>query len=547
MSERSVWFDSMLGAAVPESPMRSYPGRLRAAAACAGAYTVLALLSLFLSRQPGSIATVWYANAFAVAFLLFTPRADRLLMWSAVSVGNVAANLLWHPDIGLALSFLPANLAEMMLAVHLLRRAGLAESDLRSPSAVVSLLWRGSLLPQLVGASAGALTLQWHGTAGTADAWLMWFEGSVVGSTSMLVLAFLVTRHPWASLRRALLDWRVTALLPMAVGFALLVLPLASYPFIYLSLPLLLSAMLVDLVAVGLLTLVTSVTIATALALGWFAPPPVDANWKQAFVYLAWAAALLPAQLMASAVVAMRDSRRHLERRTRELEIANERLEQFVRIASHDLREPLNTITQFGGLLEQDFGATMPNDGRAYLRLVRRATERMRRLLDDVLRYARWRGDLREPARSVALGPLVDEVRESLAGRIAERSAEVAIGDLPVVHGHPALLSLMLQNLIANALKFVPPERSPRVRVTGEVRPGATVITVADNGVGIDPADFGRLFRPFQRLQPQRLYEGTGLGLALCREIAEAHGGRIEIDSVPGQGTRFHVHLPRPE
>lgn len=545
MKGHSTWFESNLGPVDPRpAPARARRGRVHGPFGLATLYFVLALLSLFVSSQPGSIATIWYANALAVAFSLLAPRHELWMLWVAVAIANVAANLAWHVDLLVAISFLPANLIEIGVAVVLLRRAGIDRSDLRSPAAMIRLLWYGGVVPQLVGASVGAVTLAWRGIAGTTEIWLMWLEGSVVGASSTLALFILACRLPWAQWRATLANWRVLALVPATIGFSLLALAHVPYPFIYVSLPLLLGAMVVDLAGLALLTAVASLSIAVALAMGWFVPPPVDAAWKQIYVYTAYAAALVPAQLLASAVAAMHDSRHHLMARKQEVERVNQRLEQFVRIAAHDMREPLNTITQFGGLLEQDHGAALPAEGQTYLRLMRQASERMRRLLDDVLRYARWRGQLQGQAQDVALAAVMEEVRSSLAARIAERRAMVEIGEMPVVRGHASLLSLVVQNLMANALKFVPPERTPQVRVTSRSLPDEVIVTVADNGIGIEAADLDKLFQPFQRLQPQRAYEGTGLGLALCREIAEAHGGRIDVESAPGQGTSFHVHLP---
>lgn len=537
------WLDSVLDPAVAAPTRPRWPAG-RTAAITALLYAVLALLSLYVSRQPGSIATIWYANAVAVAVLLMAPAGARLVTWLAVAGGNLAANLIWHPDLRLSLSFLPANLCEIAIAVWLLRRAGLDRTDLRSPAALLQLLLLGGVIPQLFGASLGAATLRQVSGSPFGEAWLMWLEGSVIGAVSILPLAVLCLAQPKVVSRQHLLDWRLAALLPAAVGLTILVLAHLPFPFIYLSLPLLLAAMTVELVAVYAATAVVSVTVAMVLALGIFVPPPVQASWQQAYLYLPFAAALLPAQLLAATVAAMRDGQDRLQAQTRALQHANTRLEQFVRIASHDLREPLNTVAQFGGLIEQDHGAALPPDGREYLRLIRQATARMRRLLDDVLHYAKLQEGVAGPREPVDLNLVFGELRESLASRIEATGATLEIGPLPTVPGHAALLSLLFQNLLANAMKFVPPGRTPQVRVHGSLGPRAVVITVLDNGIGIAPADLPKLFKPFQRLHLQRHYEGTGLGLALCRQVVDAHGGRIQVESVPGEGSRFHVRLP---
>lgn len=529
---------------LPAPHVRLFQHLYGAPALLAGIYFAMATMSLYVSRQPGSIATIWYANAVAVAFLLHAPAARRPALWGATALACVAANLTWDVDLAMAVAFLPANLLEIAAATALLRRGGLEHANLRSPWALVRLLGLGAVLPQALGATVGALTLQGRSGLVPEDVWLRWFEGSVIGGLSILVLACLCLRMPRAALRAAWLDWRFLAMLPVTLAITLGSLQITAFAFIYVSLPLLLAAMIVDIAALCLLTLAVSLTVSTAMAVGLFVPPPVQSIWEQGYVYLAFAAALLPAQLLSSSVAAMRDTRERLETRTRDLELANERLEQFVRIASHDLREPLNTVTQFAGLLQADLEPQISPEGREYLRLMSQASQRMRRLLDDVLRFARLKRGTDEPAVAVDLNQLIAEVREGLAAALSERRATLEVSPLPVVQGHMSLLSLLFQNLLANGLKFMPPGQAPHLQVSAESVPGWHVISVRDNGIGIAPGDISRLFKPFSRLHPQRLYEGTGLGLTLCQQSAQAHGGRIEIESQPGQGSCFRVWLP---
>lgn len=516
----------------------------RLAAGLALAYLVAATISMLIARQPGSIATIWFANAIGVAVLAHQPWRVWLVLLPALACATMAANLLQGDTLLLAASFVPPNLLEMVLGAWALKRLRLPERGLRSASALATLLVFGGLLPQLLSATLGTLILAPQGLDALGGVWLPWFEGSVIGSMSVLPLAFIACRDGAAALTAGWDDARLVVLLPLAVGLTLLSLAQLPFPFIYLTLPLLLGAFLLTYTALLALTLVVSLTVALALGTGVFVPPPRLADWQTVYVYLAYAAALLPPQLLAAAQADLHDARERLEARSQELRRANDGLEQFVRIASHDLREPLNTVVQFGHLIEQDEAERLSEPGRRYLGLMLQATRRMRTLLDDVLQYVRMQRGEPPPAQPVALGPLFDEVLLALAASIRERGADVHVAALPPVRGNPALLSLLFQNLLSNALKFVPPERVPVVRVSAQVVGGMAWINVVDNGIGIVPADRDKLFQPFRRLNLRRRYDGTGLGLALARQIVEAHGGTIELESEPDRGSCFSVRLP---
>ncbi|QHE78027.1 sensor histidine kinase [Hydrogenophaga sp. PBL-H3] len=247
---------------------------------------------------------------------------------------------------------------------------------------------------------------------------------------------------------------------------------------------------------------------------------------------------------LAEALKDLRESHAQLQKTAEELQLANEGLLQFVRISSHDLREPLNTVVQFVGLVEEDHGVSLPTDARHYLKLVRNAGERMRTLLDDVVRYARLQHGETDPRTPVSLAPLMAELCDALAAQLNATGAQLRIGELPVVSGHASLLSQLFQNLVSNALKFMPPDRAPRIDITAETHDGMTTVTVQDNGIGISPEGMDKLFQPFARLNLKREFEGSGLGLAISRQIAEAHGGTITVRSQPGEGSAFEVRLP---
>lgn len=504
-------------------------------------YLGAALMSIALSREPGSVANIWYANALVVVVLTRqTPRRWPLLLLAA-GVANVAANRWWGDDWRTIGMLLLPNVLEMMLAAWLLRRAALPAQPLRAPLSLLRLLLHGALLPQLAAAVLAALLMAWHGAR---DPWLMgltWLEGGAIGAVSVLPLGLAIAGAPLRGLGSVVADLRAMLMLPLTVGLALLCLAVMPYPFVYLLLPLLTAAMLLDVVAVALLTLSVSITIAAALGTGVLLPPPATAEWQLGLVYLAVAAVLVPALLLASAVAAWRDDHARLLLRTGQLERAHAGLRQFVHAASHDLREPLNAITQFNALVQADHGAQLPAQARDWLGLVGDSAARMRGVLDDVLQYAQVQ---RLEMRGAQAVPLEAVLAECLAALPAAQRERVRVGALPVVAGDAAMLGLMFGHLLANALKFVAPGAAPEVSVRAAAHDGWAAVVVADRGIGIAEAELPRLFKPFQRLHRHADYPGTGLGLAICQQVVAAHGGDITLRSRPGQGTRALVRLP---
>lgn len=226
------------------------------------------------------------------------------------------------------------------------------------------------------------------------------------------------------------------------------------------------------------------------------------------------------------------------------LEQRTEEQQRFIHMVSHDLREPINTICNFAGLLLDD-AAQGPDPGtRRYLGFIAQGGERMRALLDGLLDYVRLEG-LPLQRQAVVLDTLLAEVRDDLALALQRSGGQLRVDALPVVSADPHLLRVLLQNLVSNALKFHAPGVPPVVRVYDLSDAQTWRIAVQDQGIGIAPEHQGRLFGLFRRLRSRRDYDGTGLGLASSRRIAELHGGHIQLQSAVGQGSTFTLCLPR--
>jgi len=241
-------------------------------------------------------------------------------------------------------------------------------------------------------------------------------------------------------------------------------------------------------------------------------------------------------------LTARREADEDLRRTARELERSNVELERFASAAAHDLAEPLHTIAGLADLIDRKYGTALEADGREALRHIRSGAERLRGLVDGLLAYSRASHGAMKVDR-VDLAQVLEHVIAALRARLAERRATVDHDALGVVKGDARLLEAVLQNLVANALKFNERDE-PHIEVSSESLDGSVRLWVADDGIGIPPEYQERVFGLFSRLHGIDTYPGTGLGLAMCRRIIERHGGEMGVESAPGHGSRFWFTLP---
>jgi PAS domain S-box-containing protein len=225
------------------------------------------------------------------------------------------------------------------------------------------------------------------------------------------------------------------------------------------------------------------------------------------------------------------------------LQLSNRELEQFASVAAHDLQEPLRKIQAFGDRLRARAGAVLDEQSSDYLARMLAAAARMRTLIEDILAFSRV-GRKGGGFVPVDLTGVVREVIGDLDVRLQEAAGRVELGPLPTVEADPVQMRQLFQNLIGNSLKFRRPDEPLVVTVTGLARDGLARITVRDNGIGFEPEYRERIFEVFQRLHGHDAYEGTGIGLAICRKIVERHGGTITAEGVPRSGATFLVAIP---
>jgi signal transduction histidine kinase len=228
----------------------------------------------------------------------------------------------------------------------------------------------------------------------------------------------------------------------------------------------------------------------------------------------------------------------------RELERSNAALDEFASVASHDLQEPVRKILSFGDLLSTSAGPALDDRAREHLARMLSAAARMRTLTSDLLLYSQVTTRVQPFART-DLSRIAREVIADLETTIAESDGRVEVGELPVIDADALQMRQLLQNLLGNALKYRRKGVPPVVRLHA-TNSGAShcTLSVADNGIGFNEKHAGKIFRMFVRLHGRAQYDGSGIGLAICRKIVERHRGTIAATSTPGQGATFTVILP---
>lgn len=236
-----------------------------------------------------------------------------------------------------------------------------------------------------------------------------------------------------------------------------------------------------------------------------------------------------------------------VRRRTAEVELqrSNQELQDFAYAASHDLQEPLRKIQAFGDILENEYGDRL-GDGAEYLSRMHAAATRMSKLIEDLLSFSRVTTKQPEPSK-IDLNDILDDVLSDLENLIKRSEGKVTVGELPTVLADPTHMRQLFQNLIANALKFHREGVNPEVEVSCAIskqNDKMYEIVVSDNGIGFDKKYAERIFGVFQRLHGRDSYEGTGIGLAICRKIVTRYGGTITAEGRPGKGTTFTINLP---
>jgi signal transduction histidine kinase len=233
---------------------------------------------------------------------------------------------------------------------------------------------------------------------------------------------------------------------------------------------------------------------------------------------------------------------RNLTHLMAQLEKSNNELEHFAYIASHDLKEPLRTIASFAKLLQQKYANAFDATGQEYLAILMGASMRMQQMISDLLEYSRVDYELATP-EAFDCAAEIKRVLENLKQPIEQSGASITYAGLPTIIHHPSQFARIMQNLISNAIKYRRENVAPQITITADEQEHVWRLSVQDNGIGIDQDYFLKIFEPFKRLHTQQQFEGTGIGLAICKKAVERMGGKLWVTSATDQGSTFYFTL----
>ncbi len=244
------------------------------------------------------------------------------------------------------------------------------------------------------------------------------------------------------------------------------------------------------------------------------------------------------------------DSKNILEQRLKRsldlVESKNGELEEFAYTASHDLKEPLRMIRSFMGLLKKHYSAQLDERAKRFIYFAVDGSDRMAKLIDDLLSYSRV-GRIHTEIHEVDMNQVANEITKSFGTELKNRNGTIEFENLPTIKAVPVTMKLLLQNLISNGLKYQKPDSSPKIKLESYESENYFHFSVIDNGIGIEEEYFDKIFLLFNRLHGNEIYQGSGLGLALCKKIVEQHGGTIGVNSTPDKGSEFFFTIKKEE
>ncbi len=510
-------------------------------------YFAAGKLGLMLAFVNPSATAIWPPTGIALAAFLLRGYPA----WPGVLLGAFLVNMATAGGAGTSIGIAVGNTLEGLAGAYLVNRfaGGLRAFD--RPRQVFKFVLLAALASTTISATLGVTTLLLGGLAsprGLGSVWLTWWLGDLGGDIIIAPLLILWGQERRIDLSRGqVLEAGVLLLLILGVGRAVFGglgsdRP-ADFPLAFLSIPLLLwpafrfsqretATASFMLAGIAIFSLVRGL-----------GPVPREIRNEALLLLQAFLGVTSVTALSVAALVSeQRRARRDLLRHSEELARSNADLERFAYVASHDLQEPVRTVTNYTELLAKRYEGSLDHDAREFIKYAVEGAARMRALINGLLSYSRiskGAGGFGRADCEVALGTALENLRLA----IEESGAIITHDPLPTVTGDEFQLALLLQNLVGNAIKFRRQD-PPRIHVGFEKEKNGILFHVRDNGIGIERSHLDRIFVIFQRLHRREEFPGTGIGLAICKRIVEHHGGKIAVHSDPGRGSTFSFFLP---
>lgn len=513
-------------------------------------YIATARFGLSLGAVAGVATAVWAPTGISLAVLLIWGYR----LWPGISVGALLSNLSVGVPFLAALGISLGNTLEAVLGVYLLTRFAKFHPSMERVKDILALLFFAATLSTLVSATIGTASAWLGGVIPSnhfVTAWWTWWVGNSMGDLIIAPVIFTWSvRYPLSSRRilEAIFLLLVLGFVSEIVFGGFFFFERIPYPLTFLVFPIFIWAALrfrPRLVSIAVFE-VAAIAIWNTLHQSIpFARGDLTENLLVLQIFMGVLA--MTSFVLAATVTQSRRAEEALSEKAVELERSNKELVQFAAVVSHDLQEPLLKIIAFGDRLKATSLSALGEKGADYLDRMQKAAYRMRQLIDDLLTLSRVT-KTKKPLVPVSLETVLKKVLSEMEIRIKESKASVEVKPLPILMGDEMQLHQVFQNLISNALRYRKKDEAPQILIKSQdLNNGFTEIIVEDHGIGFDEEYRERIFEPFERLDPEIANEGTGMGLAICKKIAERHGGDITAKSRPGVGSTFIITLPLSE